>query len=315
MEDERPKKRASSHAVSKPLVALSANRIVGTLGVAAGSEVVSNDEKTNLAIARLVGPEHAVEIDMEIPGEAKLDARSNTEDVLRFAPVLAHAVAVIEDFNADTDLAIEHRVAEAAGDLELLLAFAAGLRFPDEIHTPVPARRDLVAEQQLEFIDVRPPVLVRKFVFAVESRITPNLSPVGNGPTQLDVEALVMKFAEVVAFDVVVEIELHSIRQPYFDFLKQPMRNRVIAVIFDAPPAFDADFPWLFLDVNTRAGEAARTGPFGAIGDADGSLFTEYGSEGGGGGLGHASGRFGGWQERGCGEAGEEGKDAAGMGH
>src|SRR5207244_1866072 len=86
----------------------------------------------------------------------------------------------------------------------------------------------------------------------------------------------------------------------------------------EAPPAFDADFPRLFLDVNAGAGEAAGAGPFGTLGLADEGLFAEHGAEGRGRRLGHPrrlGGRVGGEERGGGGERREKGELEGGTNH
>src|SRR5204863_509351 len=121
----------------------------------------------------------------------------------------------------------------------------------------------------------------------------PEPAPVGERPAQFHIEALVVEGAGVVAFDVVVEVELQTSGQADLDFLEQAMRERAIAVMLDPPPALDARLPGLLLDVNARAGEAPGAGPLGALRYADARFFVEHGGEAGDGCFRQARGFVG----------------------
>src|SRR4029077_13641810 len=93
-------------------------------------------------------------------------------------------------FHTSGEFLVKDGVADSAADLVFVLAFAAGFQLGVEVDAPVPARRELVAEEQPAVDLVRR--TLKRGILEVDRWIAPDLPPVGQRPAKLDLCTVVI---------------------------------------------------------------------------------------------------------------------------
>src|SRR6266404_5727274 len=88
-----------------------------------------------------------------------------------------HGYILVVHFEADAEFAVDERVTQSLAKSPLGCAFTAGFAFEEEIQSPMPAPRQLFAEQKLQFVGVGRVVV--KLPFRVQSWIQRNPIPIG----------------------------------------------------------------------------------------------------------------------------------------
>ena len=117
------------------------------------------------------------------------------------------------DLGAERELLVREGVADAAGQLVDVFELLAELTLEDRVRAPVPARTDLVAEEQLELEPVRRLIIVGEL--DVQGRVPEQLAPVRERVAHL--ELLLVEIARAFAALLVVDdvhVDLEAVGQP-----------------------------------------------------------------------------------------------------
>ena len=215
-------------------------------------------------------------VDVHLRHRPELEARTDEKFLREVAARAARFDRVHERelrLDPDVDLAVLHGVADAGRPLVRVLLRSAELMLPDDVAAPVPAGRDVAAQQQFAFEQVVRGIHRRPF--EIDRRVAPDFSPVGKRPSHLGFLLADRERARqigLMADDV--EIELNAARQTEFHFVHRLRVRRAVAIRRRTEPVFEFDLA-LRNHVHARLAEQTIRGPAWLLIVADAIVFSE----------------------------------------